>query len=326
MPATTNLLGKQFGRLTVVEKITEREIKGVPRKGIWWRAECNCGGEAISTTNALINSVRNCKDCKSNDFRNEWLNKVVSTKSFGDFKVLSIENNLATVEFIATGYKTAIRFKELKLGKVKDPTAPHVSGVGYLGIGDYTVTDEAFGKKRNSDAYEVWNGMLKRCYNKEWQSKQGRTSYIGVTVAPEWHCFQNFAKWYYDNRPTYEDFALDKDLKIIGNREYSPEVCTFVPVQVNSLFTGTQDDRDLPRGVHFCNTKKKFIVQLHNGELTKNGNNKQSYLGAYDDVDLAIKVYRDAKVKHCSDVAEKYKDKLEETVYYNLKHRALDFI
>lgn len=69
-----------------------------------------------------------------------------------------------------------------------------------------------------------------------------------------------------------------------------------------------------------------MLVQLQCGELTSDGKKKQTYLGQYEDREQAIAVYREAKVKHCAEVAERYKDHIDPIVYCNLMTRALEFI
>lgn len=322
----TNLIGQVFGKLTVVEKVTEKEVNGKLKQGTWWKCKCSCGGEAIPEHYALIRQVRMCLSCPTNEFKNEWMGKIISSKNYGDFKVIDVKDSRVTVQFIKTGFTATTGLKEVRYGRIKDPYYPSVGGVGFFGVGEYECTFyNKSGKKQNTPEYEIWNGMLKRCCNTEWRDKQNRLSYEDVVVCKEWHNFQNFAKWYTENKPSGE-YDLDKDLKIIGNREYSPQACTFVPARVNALFTGTKDDRDLPRGVHFCNNKKKYVVQLQKGELTASGNPKQSHLGAYSDKEEAIAVYRKAKIELVSKVADEYKDVLDPVVYQNLKTRVLEFI
>ena len=328
MGARLDILGQTFGNLTVVEHLEGKVISGEYRKGSYWRCSCACGGEVIASAGSLRSSLKNCLMCRTNKNIKELVGQVFDSKSCGKYKVIQYLNaKEITVEFISTGFITTSELKEVKQGTIKDLLLPSVSGIGYIGIGEYrcnVLTENC--KTKNTPEYEVWNGMLKRCYNKEWRDKGGHYSYEGATVCKEWHCFQTFAKWYNDNKPDYEDFALDKDLRIIGNREYSPAACTFVPARVNSLFTGTRDERELPRGVHYCNNKHLYIVQIHRGELTKNGNPKQSYLGAYLDKDTAISVYKEAKSELVNKVADEYKHQLHPDVYYNLKNRLLEFI
>lgn len=216
--------------------------------------------------------------------------------------------------------------KEVRNGNVKDPTAKIVHGVGCFGIGEYgcTITTPE-GKKKNSPAYEVWHGILRRCYSENEHDLGKFKPYRSVEVCEEWLNFQNFAKWFYDNVPSYPNPELDKDLRVIGSREYNPDTCSFVPPAVNSLFTGYVD-RELPRGVHFCNTKKVYVAQLHKGGETRGGLKKQSYLGSYLTKEPAIEAYRKAKIEHAIEVAERYKEVLHPSVYNNIVTRTVELI
>lgn len=269
MQAKVDLTGQTFGRLTTVEQLPGKLTRRGYRKGNFFRCKCSCGGETIVLAGALQRSVRGCPLCKHNDTKKNIIGKEFSTKKYGVYKVTDyIDSYHIEVEFLNTGYRRWSQLKEVKVGKVKDKMARVVYGVGYFGVGEYEGTQMINGKKKNSPAYEVWIGMLKRCYSTNEHIRAKSPTYDNVTVCEEWLNFQNFAKWYYDNVPDYHMPALDKDLKIIGNLEYSPAACSFVPYEVNSLFTGTKNNRDLPRGVHFCNTKKVYIVQLQEGALT----------------------------------------------------------
>ncbi|WP_461311102.1 hypothetical protein [Bacillus altitudinis] len=91
--------------------------------------------------------------------------------------------------------------------------------------------------------YNVWNGMLERCYDENSPQFQDYGA-KGVTVCERWHCFANFVKDF-----TFIDgfepdlFAdrkifLDKDLKQKGipksEMVYSLNTCTFVSQAVNN--------------------------------------------------------------------------------------------
>lgn len=249
--------------------------------------------------------------------------KLVSTKKSGDFIVRKYVSALEVhVEFVSTGYRTIAAAKEVRNGSVKDPLFPRVAGVGFLGIGPHEGT--IAGENKSTPAYEVWRGILRRCYDPTCKSY---SIYEDVDVCKEWHNFQNFADWFYNQEHHNNGFAVDKDLKVFGNKTYSPDTCTLVPMAVNSIFTGSNErlnPRELPKGVHFCKTKQVYVAQLHKGEFTKSGNKKQSYLGQFKDKVPAILAYKRAKEDRVKKVAEKYREVLHPQVYKNLMMYEVD--
>ena len=69
-----------------------------------------------------------------------------------------------------------------------------VYGVGYFGKGKYV--GSIGGKK--TPAYRSWQSMFTRCYCP--LSKVEKRTYVDCEVHPDWHDFQDFAEWYY-NQP-----------------------------------------------------------------------------------------------------------------------------
>ena len=68
-----------------------------------------------------LNDV-NYKDC---------VGKVCKSKSSGDFKILKYNDYYEVeIQFLKTGYETAVRLDSIKSGSVKDPYLPSVYGVG----------------------------------------------------------------------------------------------------------------------------------------------------------------------------------------------------
>lgn len=62
-----NLIGKRFDQLVVIEKLEERHFDG----SIQWRCKCDCGGEAIVTTNNLNRgATRSCGCLKGSHNKN----------------------------------------------------------------------------------------------------------------------------------------------------------------------------------------------------------------------------------------------------------------
>ena len=86
-------------------------------------------------------------------------------------------------------------------------------------------------------------------------------TYIGCTVCELWHNFQNFAEWYDENYSAgMEGYHLDKDIKIKGNKVYSPSTCMFVKPGDNTIQATAKHYRlNSPNGVlHEIYNMRKF--------------------------------------------------------------------
>jgi hypothetical protein len=149
-----------------------------------------------------------------------------------------------------------------------------VFGVGIYEKGKYSSRKNG----RQSGAYRAWNSMLRRCYSSIFQERN--RTYIGCSVCDEWLEFQIFAEWYEENYPDDDsNYQLDKDLKVIGNKIYSPDACLFVSRAVNSFTI----DRCADRGEHLigvCWNKQREKLQSNcNNPFTK----KMEFLGYFSD-------------------------------------------
>lgn len=177
-----------------------------------------------------------------------------------------------------------------------------VLGVGYLGIGIYKSGDDN-GVFKN---YSCWRSMLVRVYSKEYSEKF--PSYVGCSVAKEWHNFQNFAKWYKDN---YVDgWDLDKDILSKGNKMYSQETCCFVPKEINYLFTSRKNKRgEFPLGV--SKVRKRY-------RATSTQNSKQVFFGYFDTPEKAFYAYKKGKEEYIKILANKWKNSISPAVYQKM--------
>lgn len=156
------------------------------------------------------------------------VNAKYSSKNYGDFVVLKyIDCENVVVKFVDTSYIMTTQASNIKRGSLKDPFYPRVFGVGFVGVGEHKATDG----KVNSKIYSIWKAMIARCYSEKVQDKH--PTYVGCSVCIEWHNFQNFAEWFELNR--VDGYHLDKDIKIDGNKVYSPDACMFVSKADNNI-------------------------------------------------------------------------------------------
>ena len=153
--------------------------------------------------------------------------KVYDSK-YGKFIITNYKNSHnVEIKFSSTGFVTTTQVGNIRRGCVKDKLYPNVYGVGFVGDGD-------FSSKSNKKAYKSWCCMLARCYSDDLHQKY--PTYKDCTVCDSWLCFQVFAKWYYKNYPLGGiNYQLDKDIRVKGNKVYSPETCLFVTQKENKI-------------------------------------------------------------------------------------------
>jgi len=155
-----------------------------------------------------------------------------------------------------------------------------------VGVNDawYAISQTINGKSIKCNSYDRWKIMLARCYSKAWQAK--KPTYEGCTVCNEWLSFSNFDAWFNENY--VEGYELDKDLKVKGNKMYSPETCLFVPSKINSLFSDCGSARGkLPIGVTEPREGRYVATVSIDGKGKK--------IGTFDTIGEACKEYRKAK-------------------------------
>lgn len=202
------------------------------------------------------------------------------------------------------GHVRVVPRSDAKKG-VRNPFNRNISGVGYIGEGD-------FSPKVDRQVFNLWSNMLARCYDSESLIKQ--PTYLGCEVHEKWHCFQNFARWCYCQREFVEneDWCLDKDILFKGNKLYSEDTCAFVPRDINNMFTlRTRKRGDFPLGVHWDNKKERYVAQV-------NKDRKRKFLGYFNDTESAFAVYKEAKENCIKEVAENWKNKINPRVYDSL--------
>lgn len=184
-------------------------------------------------------------------------------------------------------------------GAISNPLSKTVNNIGYLGFGTYKAT---------SHQYDRWRKIFERCY--DLNKLKDNTSYIGCSVHPDWHNFQNFATWFDENY--VEGFQIDKDILFKGNKIYGPETCCFVPQEINNLFAKSKSIRgNTFIGVSYIPKTKKYWSSIKI-------DGKKIDLGRYDDEMEAFLVYKKAKEENIKAKAEKFKNKITIECYNSL--------
>lgn len=124
---------------------------------------------------------------------------------------------------------TEAKYGDVKRGKIRYPYHKSVYSTGFLGEGEYS-------RKSHPEVYEIWAGMLNRCYNPKTQERQ--PTYKNVAVCKEWHNFQNFAEWGHTHY--INGWQLDKDLMSTSSKIYSSSTCVFLPPSLNKFLSSTK--------------------------------------------------------------------------------------
>lgn len=234
----------------------------------------------------------------------DCVGKILQSKSWGKFKVLEYKGwRHVLVEFIDTGYRKVAEMKEVKTGSIKDLEYPSVYEVGIVGS-KYPVRV----KGKVLKEYTLWKGMLERCYSIRTQERH--PTYKGCSVSEKFKRYDYFLEWCQDQIGFKNNWCLDKDILIKGNKVYSEDTCVFIPNEVNCVLTKTNRLRGkYPIGVCWRKDVGKFIAQVNRNKC------QQDFLGCFDNPTNAFLAYKQAKEDYLKELAEKWKDQIDPRAY-----------
>lgn len=186
-----------------------------------------------------------------------------------------------------------------------------VRGIGIKGMECPTQSN-----RKHLKEYKLWSGMLERCTEACWVKN---TSYVGCNVSDNFKYYTYFYHWCqtqvgFKNKDENGDYwQLDKDLLVKGNKLYSEDTCVFLPRKLNGLFVNCNTVRgSSPLGVYFEKESGKFKVRCAGVD----GN--RVYLGRFTVERLAFETYKSFKETVVKQLAEKYKDQLDQRAYQAL--------
>lgn len=217
-------------------------------------------------------------------------------------KIVEYNDALDIVIEFQDEYKARVHteYSNYKRGNVKNPYYPSVYGVGITGNKYPTWI---IGTDNHTKEYRAWMNMLIRCFDKK--TKERYPTYKDATCCKEWLLFENFYEWLHKQENfekwyVNDDWHLDKDIILKGNKTYSPETCCLVPYNVNKLFIKHELYRgNLPIGVTKCKNRDGYIIRCMN-PIT----GERDYLGYRTSLNESFNLYKSYKEDIIKQVAQ----------------------
>lgn len=196
------------------------------------------------------------------------------------------------------------RVQSLGKGHCRNLNSKLVLGVGINDMLGAEKTKE-FIKQR-----QMWFGILQRCFSIKLLER--RPTYKNCKVSESWLWLSNFIKDIKSienyEKSLNEGWQLDKDLLSNEGKLYSKDTCCFIPRSLNLVLSSYPKKLNgLPKGVKLSKGGRYFAI------LQKEGN--QIFLGSYDSVEEASRVYNIAKKEHLLNIADSIKGIVPENVY-----------
>ena len=168
-----------------------------------------------------------------------------------------------------------------------------------MGINDLefkAVYVNVIGNSIRHPMYVAWWSMLNRC-SKGISDKY--PTYLGVHCSDDFKSCSNFAKWGKDKYQ--QNYVLDKDLLLRGNKLYSRDTSLFIPQEVNKFL--------ITRTLHRSNSGL-LGVSWHTRDLVFNSNisinGKQTSLGYFADKLDAHRSWQQAKLNQARVLKDRY--------------------
>ena len=155
----------------------------------------------------------------------------------------------------------------------------------------YMVNPVVNGSRSMCPYYKTWSNMIARSYSVKYQEKY--PTYKGCSVTKEWLTFSNFRKWM--ETQDWKGKHLDKDILVIGNKQYGPDTCIFVSGKINTLFLSNDAVRgEYPQGVTLSSGKYQAECRI---------DGRGVYLGKFKTINEAEITYLLFKSKLVKSVA-----------------------
>lgn len=207
-----DLVGKKFGRLTVLSKEPSESRKAR------WLCRCDCGNEKILGTNRLTSGKTRSCGCLRNEVARKRRQKDLTGQRFGRLTVIERQGGYRWLCKCDCGNTATPLTNALLSGKTKS--------CGCYMKDRISETSRTHGQTKTK-LYKVWSEMKRRCNNPNdnvFVHYGGR----GITYAREWERFEPFMEWarangYHEARRG--NCTLDR-MDVDG--DYTPDNCRWI--------------------------------------------------------------------------------------------------
>lgn len=183
MPASIDITGRRFGKLTVVGKSGEKSVDG----RTLWLCNCDCGSQKLATAQSLLRgSTTACGCTHAPDLTGQRFGRLLVLEPTGESNT---DKSRLWHCRCDCGRETIVTTKALRSGSTVS------CGCRKLEAGRENGCRNRTHGMKGTRLYRIWRGMKTRCYrkaNSDYANYGGR----GIGICEDWrNDFQAFATW-----------------------------------------------------------------------------------------------------------------------------------
>lgn len=236
---------------------------------------------------------------------NDFIGREYQTNYSGKCFVVDAKSSYDMTVMFYDGHCSKVYKGNLDKGKVYNP---YYKGNLIHGVGVFD-RPKIIDKVSCTKIRTMWYNMLERCYCEKFHKKQ--PTYAGMTVSEDWKVFSKFERDVKEmvnfEKCLTENWALDKDSVVVGNKVYSKDTCCFIPQRLNSKLSTLTNLETYGSG---CS-----MLPYGSYRVLVGGHGKFFQVGYFKTPEEAFSAYKIAKEEHIKVLANKWKDKIDPRAY-----------